>query len=411
MRTVIHGGQVFDTTSGEFGAADVVIEDEAIVDVGTDLRGDESFDATGLSVLPGLIDTHVHVMAPYFDTVKLLETPFSLLFFYAEKILRETLDIGITHVRDANGADLGVQTAVALGLIDGPDLDISIQALGQTGGHSDFWMASGTCAPLLPTHPGRPESVVDGADAMRLRVREVIRAGANVIKLNVSGGVISPRGDPRNPQLRVDEIDEAVAEATAAGIPVMAHAHSTQGIKNAVRAGVRSIEHGTYLDDEAIALMLEKGTWLVPSLGVAGALLEGVANGARMPDAVVAKLRQGRDAHLESVRRAIAAGVKIAMGSDAAALGHGRNLIELREMSALGLSDADVLRSATSSAAALMGKTELLGSVRTGLRADLTIVAGDPTDFAGYPANVAAVFKRGRLARHYPAVAAVQMGG
>lgn len=404
MRTLIRGGRVFDTEGGTFGTADVVVDGSEIVEVGVDLDADESFDATGLSVLPGLIDTHVHVMVPTFDTVALLETPFSQFFFHAEQILKRTLDIGITHVRDANGADLGVQSSVAQGMIDGPDLDISIQALGQTGGHSDFWMAAGSCVPLLPTHPGRPESVVDGADDMRLRVREVIRAGANVIKLNVSGGVISPRGDPKNPQLRPDEIAEAVSEAGAAGIYVMAHAHSTAGIKNALRAGVRSIEHGTYLDDECISLMLDSGAWLVPTLGVVGALLDGIENGARMPDAVVRKLREGREAHLDSVRRAIAAGVKVALGSDAAALGHGRNLNELNEMSALGLSDVDVLRATTTSAAALMGKSNLIGSVRDGLRADLTIVAGDPFDFPGYPQNVAAVFKRGRLARHYPDV-------
>lgn len=401
MRTVVRSGEVFDVASGECQAADIVLDGELIADVGSGLDGDVEFDATDLTVLPGLIDAHVHVMAPYFDTVKLLETPFSLFFYLAMETLRTTLDIGITHVRDANGADLGVQTAVARGLVDGPDLDISIQALGQTGGHSDFWMPAGTCVPLIPTHPGRPEAVVDGADDMRLRVREVIRAGANVIKLNVSGGVISPRGNPRHPQLRSDEIEEAVAEARTAGIYVMAHAHSTEGIKNGLRAGIRSVEHGTYLDDECIELMVEKGVWLVPTLGVVGALLDGVAAGARMPDAVVAKLREGREAHLDSVRRAVAAGVKVAMGSDAAALGHGRNLGELAQMHALGMLPPDVLRSATSSAAELMNHNSDFGAVAPGLRGNLTIVAGDPFDFAAYPDNVRAVFKRGTLVRDY----------
>jgi len=402
MRTVIRSGQVFDVVTGEFQGADVVLEGELISEVSSGLDGDEEFDASGLSVLPGLIDAHVHVMVPYFDMVKLLETPFSSFFYHAERILKQTLDVGITHIRDANGADLGVQTAVAQGFIDGPDLDISIQALGQTGGHSDFWMPAGSCVPLLPTHPGRPEAVVDGPEEMRLRVRELIRAGANVIKLNVSGGVISPRGDPRNPQLRPDEIDEAVAEAHAAGIYVMAHAHSTEGIKNGLRAGIRSVEHGTYLDDECIQMMLDRGTWLVPTLGVVGALLDGIANGAKMPESVVAKLHQGREAHLNSVRRAIAAGVKMALGSDAAALGHGRNLDELKEMHALGLSPADTLRAATSSAAELMNHGEQFGSVRAGLRGNLAIVSGDPFDFAAYPGNVRAVFKRGVQVRSIP---------
>lgn len=399
MRTVIRGGRVFDVVSGELQGADVVLEDGRIREVASGLDGDAEFDATGLSVLPGLIDAHVHVMVPYFDVVRLLETPFSLFFYLAADTLRRTLDIGITHVRDANGADLGVKTAVEQGLIDGPDLDISIQALGQTGGHSDFWMASGTCVPLLPTHPGRPDGIVDGAAAMRQRVREVIRAGADVIKLNVSGGAISPRGDSRNPQLQPDEITEAVAEAQAAGISVMAHAHSTRGIRNAVLAGVRSIEHGTYLDDECVDLMLDRGTWLVPTLGVVGALLDGIAAGASMPDAVVQKLRNGRESHVDSVRKAIQAGVRIAMGSDAAALGHGRNLDELAQLHALGMAPADVLRSATSSAAELLGRSNEIGSVAAGRRGDLTLVAGDPFDFAAYPGNVRAVFKRGKARR------------
>src|SRR3981081_4143656 len=126
MRTVIRAGQVFDVVSGEFHSAEVLLEDGLISEVGSDPDGDEEFDATGLSVLPGLIDAHVHVMVPYFDLVRLLETPFSQFFYLAEQNLKKTLDIGITYVRDANGADLGVQTAVAQGFIDGPDLDISI---------------------------------------------------------------------------------------------------------------------------------------------------------------------------------------------------------------------------------------------------------------------------------------------
>lgn len=401
MRTVIRGGRVFDVVTGEVQAADVALDGDRIAEVASGLDGDAEVDAAGLTVLPGLIDAHVHVMVPTFDTVRLLETPFSQFFYLAEQTLRKTLDIGITYVRDANGADLGVQAAVAQGMVDGPDLDISIQALGQTGGHSDFWMPSGTCLPLLPTHPGRPEAVVDGADQMRMRVRELIRAGADVIKLNVSGGVISPRGNPRHPQLRPDEIAEAVAEATAAGIPVMAHAHSTEGIRNALRAGIRSIEHGTYLDDECVELMRDNGVWLVPTLGVVGALLDGIEAGASMPDAVVAKLKQGREAHLASVRLAIDAGVRIAMGSDAAALGHGRNLEELAQMHALGMAPADVLRAATISAAELMNHGDLVGSVEAGKRGDLTLVAGDPFDFTAYPGNVRAVFKRGVQVRDY----------
>lgn len=411
MSTVVRNGRLFDTAKGVFRAADLVLEDGLISSVGANLadeppdEGKDVFDAAGLSVLPGLIDTHVHVMLPTFDLVNLLEMPFSYFFYAAIKTLARTLDIGVTYARDANGADLGLQQAIHNGLVEGPDLHISIQALSQTGGHGDFWMASGCSVPPLPLHPGRPDGVVDGPDGMRRLVREVIRNGANVIKLNVSGGVISPRGNPRHAQFQPDEIEAAVAEAQTVGIYVMAHAHSTDGIKNAVRAGVRSIEHGSYLDDEAIDLMLEHETWLVPTLGVVESLLEGVRRGAKMPAAVVAKLTTSREAHQDSVRRAIAAGVRVAMGSDAAALGHGNNLIELRLMHELGLSAPDVLRAATSSAAELMQIGDVVGSLEAGKRGDLTLVAGDPMDFTAYPDNIRAVFQRGRLVRDFRTVA------
>ena len=262
-------------------------------------------------------------------------------------------------------------------------------------------MASGNCVPLLPLHPGRPDGVTDGADSMRRLVREVIRAGANVIKLNVSGGVISPRGESKNPQFQVDEIESAVAEAEAVGIYVMAHAHSTVGIKRAVQAGVRSVEHGSFLDDEAVDMMVKRGTWLVPTLGVVETILNSVKQGHKLPAAVVAKASESREAHRESTRLAIEAGVKIAMGSDSAGGGHGNNLIELRLMHELGLSKVDTLRSATSSAAELMQLGDKVGSVETGKVANFTLVAGDPFDFEAYPDNVRAVIKRGKVTRDF----------
>jgi imidazolonepropionase-like amidohydrolase len=152
------------------------------------------------------------------------------------------------------------------GLIEGPRMRIAITILSQTAGHGDGWLPSGLHAPLLVSHPGRPSGIVDGPEEMRKRVREIIRAGASVIKVCTSGGVLSPRDNPRHAHFRADELAVLMTEAAAAGLPVMAHAQATDGIKAAVRAGVRSVEHGIYLDDEAIAMMLEAGTWLVPTL-------------------------------------------------------------------------------------------------------------------------------------------------
>jgi imidazolonepropionase-like amidohydrolase len=399
MRTVIRSGRVLDVASGEVGAADVVIDDGTISMVGPGLDGDVDVDAAGLTVLPGLIDAHVHVLLPYLDMVRLMETPFSMFFFLAEATLRRTLDCGITYVRDANGADLGLREAVRSGLIDGPDLLITVQALSQTGGHGDYWLPSGCSANLIPLHAGRPGGVVDGPEDVRKRVREIIRAGADFIKVNASGGVFSPRDDPKHAHFRMDELAAIVAEATAAGISVMAHAHGVDAVKNSVRAGIRSIEHGTYLDEEAVELMRTHGTWLVPTLGVARQIRASIDAGARVPDAIKAKLNEGIEAHANSFKLALQAGVKIAMGSDAAAEGHGRNLVELRLMHELGMPAADVFRAATSSAAELMGIGDLVGSVEPRKRADLTLVAGDVEDFAAYPENVRIVFKAGRKVR------------
>ena len=399
MRTLIHSGRVFDATSGEFSVADVVIDGSRIEGVGPGLDGDIEVDASDLTVLPGLIDAHVHMLLPYLDTVRLMETPFSLFFFLAEQNLRRTLDCGITYVRDANGADLGLQKAVASGLVDGPDLQITVQALSQTGGHGDYWLPSGCTGPSIPLHPGRPSGIVDGPDEVRKRVREIVRAGADFIKVNASGGVFSPRDDPRHAHFRMDELQAIVQEAQAAGIEVMAHAHGTQAIKNSVRAGIRSIEHGTYLDEEAVELMSEHGTWLVPTLGVAEQIRASIAAGARVPEAIRAKLDGGIDAHARSFRLALQAGVRVAMGSDAAAEGHGRNLAELHLMHELGMPAADVLRAATASAAELMRISDTVGSVEPGKRADLTVVAGDACEFKAYPENVRVVFKAGLRVR------------
>jgi len=268
MRTLFHGGRLFDGTGAPAAPADVVVEEGRVVDVGPGLDGDESVDCTGLLVLPGLFDCHVHVIVSRVDMLRELATPFSYQFYEAATNLALTLATGITTVRDASGADLGVKQAVEDGLVAGPRMQISIAMISQTGGHGDGWGICGAHvpSPYFDSHPGRPSGVVDGPEEMRRKVRELIRAGADVIKVATSGGVLSPRDDPRHGHLRDDELEMLVSEATAAGRFVMAHAQATDGIKGAIRAGIRSIEHGIYLDDEAISMMLDRGVWLVPTL-------------------------------------------------------------------------------------------------------------------------------------------------
>jgi len=185
-------------------------------------------------VLPGLFDTHTHVMFSSLDWVEELMTPFSFMYYDAIRNLGATLSTGITTVRDASGADAGVRKAVDDGVIPGPRMQISITMLSQTGGHNDGWVPSGVDLNL--EWPGSTRGIVDGPEEVRRKVRELIRAGADVIKVATSGGVLSPTDDPRHPHFRPDELDGIVAEASAAGLFVMAHAQGAEGIKNAIRA-------------------------------------------------------------------------------------------------------------------------------------------------------------------------------
>jgi imidazolonepropionase-like amidohydrolase len=397
-RRVFTGGQVFDGTGSAAAPADVAVEDGRIVEVGPGLDGDEAVDCTGATLLPGLFDCHVHVMLSGVDTLRLLQTPFSYGFYEAVHNLRRTLALGITSVRDAGGADLGVAEAVRTGLIAGPRMQIAISMLSQTGGHGDGWHVCGAELPLMGPHPGRPATVVDGADEMRRTVRELLRAGADVIKVATSGGVLSARDDPRHPHFRPAELDALVEEAEAAGVFVMAHAQGGEGIKSAVRAGIRSIEHGIFLDDEAIELMLEAGTWLVPTLAAPRAVLTAVQAGASLPEAVVEKARAVQAVHDASVSRAIEAGVKVAMGTDSGVGPHGYNLSELGLMADCGMTPEQVWHAGTLSAAQLLGVDAELGTLERGKRADLVVLDGDVSDLAGLAGRVREVWKDGELA-------------
>ncbi|MQA32034.1 metal-dependent hydrolase family protein [Modestobacter roseus] len=396
-RRVFTGGQVLDGTGSPAGAADVAVQDGRVVEVGIGLDGDEVVDCTGATVLPGLFDCHVHVMISGVDTLRHLQTPFSYGFFEAAQNLRRTLAQGITSVRDAGGADLGVAEAVRRGITAGPRLQIAISMLSQTGGHGDGWHVCGAELPLLGPHPGRPRTIVDGPDEMRRTVRELLRAGADVLKVATSGGVLSARDDPRHPHFRPAELAVLVEEADAAGVAVMAHAQGAEGIKAAVRAGIRSIEHGIYLDDEAIDLMLDRGTWLVPTLAAPRAVLAAADAGAALPDAVVAKARAVQAVHDESVRRAVDAGVRIAMGTDSGVGPHGDNLSELGLMAGCGLTPEQAWHATTLSAARLLGVADTLGSLEPGKRADVVVLDGDARDLTGLTGRVREVWRDGVL--------------
>lgn len=295
--------------------------------------------------------------------------------------MRATLAVGITTVRDACGADLGLRVAQQQGLVLGPRTFLSIEQMSQTGGQSDPWETSGCFSPVFVPHPGRPAGIVDGPEQARHKVREMVRAGANVIKIATSGGVSSTLADPRSAHFDEDEVAMIVREAAAAGLSVMSHAYSAEGIKIAVRNGVRSIEHGT---------------WLVPTMIAAPGAVDQADGGVSIPEHMLAKAELVMTTSRDSVRRAVEAGVKIAMGTDSGVTPHGRNLDELPLMTGCGMTPAAALHAATLSAAKLMRLDDELGSIEPGKRADLVVVRGgiEPDGLAD---RVAAVYQNGRL--------------
>ncbi len=395
-RTIFRGGLVVDGTGAAPAVGDVVVEGGRIIAVGVGLDGDEAIDCTGTAVLPGLFDSHVHVMLSRVGVLELMQTPFSYSFYEAARNLRTLLGLGITTIRDAAGADLGVKQAVDDGLIAGPRMQVSLSMISQTGGHGDGWFPCGGHVHLFVEHPGRPSGLVDGPDEMRRKVRELIRNGADVIKVATSGGVLSPRDDPRHGHFRDDELQALVAEATAAGRFVMAHAQATDGIKAAVRAGIRSIEHGIFLDDEAIGMMLERGTWLVPTLLAPQGVIDAAAAGASIPEASLRKAHDVVGCHRESFRRAVDAGVKVAMGTDCPISPHGTNLNELALMvENSAMTALDAWRATTSSAARLLGVDSVLGTIEPGKGADLVVFDGDPSDLEKLAGRVRHVWKDG----------------
>lgn len=398
MRVLLKNATVFDGLRILDGVHDIVIEDGVFSDSGPG-PVDREIDLSGFTVAPGFFDCHVHVNRYAVDLMSRLEHPFSYQFYAAADNLSRTLDLGITTVRDAGGADLGTKTAQEDGMFRGSRLVISIAAIGPTGGHTDAWKVSGARAYHWMPHPGRPLAMADGPDEMRRTARELMRAGADVLKVCASGGVMSVRDSPHHEQFDDEEMRVLVSEAARLDKYVMAHAQGAAGIEQAVLAGVRSIEHGTFLSDRAIELMLERGTWFVPTMVASKSILDAVDAGVVLPQRTVDKAREGVAAHADALRRAHEAGVKIAMGTDAGVSPHGENLRELEEMVLAGMDAESVLVATTSSAAELLGMDGTHGRIAQGYVADLVAFRGDANDLSGLKERVSLVLQDGRIVR------------
>ncbi len=404
---VLSNAHIFDGEA--FGAddGDVVIRDGRVVAVGPGVgsrpeHGDitQRVDVGGNTVLPGLVDLHVHCVIEGAGSLAHVNDPFSLHYYQSVQYLERTLRCGITSIRDAGGAELGTKVAVDRGIIKGPRLRIAVSIMSQTGGHGDGMRHSGVEIPLLPPSAGRPRGIADGPEDCRRVAREMFRAGADHIKICTSGGVLSPTDDPRHPQFTVAEIRAIVDEAQAHGSYVMAHAQGEGGIRNALLGGVKTIEHGIYLDDETIQLMLDKDAWLVPTLiAPLWVVRASELPGSSLPPNVVEKAKAVVDIHRAAVTRAFEAGVPIAMGTDTGVGPHGSNLEEIHLMTQIGMSLTQALRAATADAGAFIGP-EGYGRLADGSVGDAVVLRTRLTDvkqLADLKAVIGTVYKDGIL--------------
>jgi imidazolonepropionase-like amidohydrolase len=394
--TVFRGGQVFDGTGAPLRAADLLIESDSIVEVGDNLNGDETIDCTGKTLLPGFFDCHVHMGITFEDLNPLAELsrPYEETVLRFPQIAHKYLELGITTVRDASLTPLGYKTSVENGLVAGPRMQVSVTMLSMTGGHTDTHMTFGIDPFSDKNIPGLPNGVCDGVDSCIAKTREVVRAGADVIKIAASGGFFSPLSNPHDPAFLQEEMDAIVRTAGDLGRAVMAHSHGAEAIKRAVRAGVRSIEHGTFLDEEGAQMMAEAGTWLVATL-TTGDSTEQMANDPTQLPTVREKFANLGRPELNAFRMAAEAGVKIAMGTDCPVTPHGTNLRELELMSENGLTAEQSLVATTSSAAELMGLDDRLGTLEPGKTADVVVVDGDTFEFATLGDRIEQVWKDG----------------
>jgi imidazolonepropionase-like amidohydrolase len=377
------------------GATMVIGDDGRIERVGAGLQpptGVTVMDVDGRTIMPGLIDCHVHFMIDLEPMHDLAQMPLSLKILRAADNARKTLDAGVTSVRDAGGSPLGLKLAAEQGLIPAPRMKIAVSILSQTGGHGDFLLPSGVHFPMGMPHEGNlpewPAPVCDGVDEVRKTVRATLRAGADVIKLCASGGVLSPSDEPTSTQFSPEEIRVMVYEAAAEGKTCMAHAQSTQGILNAVEAGVESIEHGVYMDESVVAEMKRRGTFLVPTLLPAETIFDLAREkpGAVLPQSL-RKAEEVFPHHRASFRMAVEAGVRIAMGTDAAVCPHGDNARELGLMVDGGMTPMQALVASTKTASECIHTAADVGTLEPGKLADLLVVDGDPLSDVGVLAD------------------------
>jgi imidazolonepropionase-like amidohydrolase len=383
---VIRSGRIDQIVDGYVTPSDLGVDAEVI-----NLR--DKF------VLPGLIDMHVHItsqLGPDSRNDALYVTT-SMKALRGAHYAGTTLRAGFTTVRDLGAepeAIFALRDAINQGLIDGPTIVAAGSAIAATGGHGDV---DGYKAELLELWT--PNSICDGPYDCRSAVRQAVKFGSDWVKITATGGVLSDTGTGLGKQLTDDELVEIMNTAHSLGVKVAAHAHGTDGINAALRAGVDSIDHGTFLDEESIELFLETGAYLVPTLSPAIKIPESMEGNPFYTDDIKAKANAAGAAAMDNIRRAYLAGVNIAFGTDTGVTAHGLNADEFAYMVRLGMSEMEAIHAATMSAATLLSQSDVIGSIEVGKRADIIATDRSPLEDITELERVSTVIKAGKLIR------------
>jgi imidazolonepropionase-like amidohydrolase len=401
QKTYIWCGTLIDGISNDAKKNVTVIVDKNIitgVENGYSKPGpnDKSIDLKTKTVTPGWIDMHVHMEMEtnpnrYIQKYTLNQAD---LAFMSVRFSETTLMTGFTTVRDlgGSGVNIALRNAINKGIIKGPRVFTAGISIATTGGHAD--PTNGNRKELMG-NPGPAEGVVNGPAECAQAVRQRYKEGSDLIKITATGGVLSVAKSASNPQFTEEEIKAIVSTAKDYGFKVAVHAHGAEGMKRAVRAGVNSIEHGTYMDDEAIALFKQYGTWYVPTLTAGAAVADSAKKPGYYPDLVTPKALEIGPKIQATFAKAYKAGVKIAFGTDAGVYQHGQNWLEFVKMHDAGMPLMECIKSATIHAADLLGEKDKLGSIEIGKYADLVAVDGDPLKDAQAFGRVAFVMKDG----------------
>ncbi|MCL5255322.1 MAG: amidohydrolase family protein [Gammaproteobacteria bacterium] len=405
--TLVHAGRLID------GASTTVQENVTIRIVDDKIQGiergfteptaeDTVIDLSAKTVMPGFIDMHTHLTSqsePGSYLHRFTHNPADVAF-RSSHFAQLTLQAGFTTVRDLGDSfttSVALRNAINSGIVDGPRIYTAAKSLATTGGHAD--PSNGYRQGLVET-PGPMEGVINGTDQARQAVRARYQEGANLIKLTATGGVLSLAASGDNPQFMNDELEAIVATARDYGMKVAVHAHGKDGMVRAIRAGVDSIEHGTYMDDEVFELMKYHGTYYVPTITAGKSVAERAEIPGYFPPQVEVKARTIGPLIQNTFGRAYQAGVKIAFGTDAGVFDHGENAREFVYMVEAGMTPMDAIMSATRHAAILLGAEDQLGTVSTGKYADLVAVSGDPLTDISILRQISFVMKAGTVYRH-----------